>query len=45
MHQIRFRLGLSAPLVELKSLPRPLAGFKGSYLGREGEGGEKRRGR
>jgi len=39
MHQIRFRLG------ELKVLPRPLAGFKGSYLGREGKGGQKRRGK
>jgi len=30
---------------ELKALPRPIAGFKGSYLGRERKGGEKRRGR
>jgi len=30
---------------ELKALPRPIAGFMGSYLGRERKGGEKRRGR
>jgi len=33
------------PLGELKELRRPLAEFKGSYLGRERKGGEKRRGR
>ena len=39
------KFDFETPLGELKALPRPLAGFKGSYLGREGKGGEKRRGR
>jgi len=42
MQQIRFRP--QTPLWELKVLPRPLDGFKESYLGREEKGGERRRG-
>jgi len=33
------------PMGELKALPRPIAGFKGSYLGSERKEGEKKRGR
>jgi len=44
MHQIRLRLGCAhTPLGELKALPRPLAVFKGSYLGGTGREKEEER--
>jgi len=44
MHQIRFWLGLRPrPRWGVHITPRPLAGFQGVLLLREGRGGEKRR--